>query len=100
MTTIKKILDWEKIFDERFNYTWIETRGNYTLEEKVKDIKSFTSSTYSHLIEEIIKMVEEMELSSEQYKNKFNTTNIAIGESIGYNSALSDIITNLSTLNE
>ena len=72
MTTIKQILaEFDKLVMEDGEYKF-RSRGT---------LHSFISSTHSHLIEEIIKMAEDMKTPKE-------------------NLSLNQIITNLSTLNE
>ena len=134
MTTIKEIL---AEFDEKFKKSdgWNPSSIGSALES---EIKSFISSTRSHLIEEIIKMAEGMKkdekticpncngdcqeivgenlvsmdmaidagdrsLEGTHHSYEYKMCEICEGTGkiempIEYNTALSDIITNLSTL--
>ena len=91
MTTIKEIL---AEFDEKFKKSdgWNPSSIGSALES---EIKSFISSSHSHLIEEIIKMVKKLERTPANLID-----GIPARDNYFFNLALFAIITNLSTLNE
>ena len=90
MTTIKKIL---ADFENRLHNTLITKFTLNETEEIVKEAKS----SHSHLIEEIIKMAQEMKRMESDYDDEDKTSRRDVPP---YNEAITDFITNLSTLNK
>jgi len=100
MTTIKKILE-EDIRKSVEEFHRLNKSLKWVAEEETEPIAVFIynilSASHSHLIEEIIKMCEGMK----KIRHLGDTDSPSEdSEWSGYNTALSDIITNLSTLIE
>ena len=100
MTTIKEILEEKKL---RSDFKGFLIDNKITLEilseEDEKKIADFWLATYSHLIEEIIKMVGETKIEkAHTYSSENSDVYIAFDK--GQADMKNRIITNLSTLNE
>jgi hypothetical protein len=103
MTTIKEIL---AEFDEKFVKNPNFSISKYCEKDEGfedwygadEEIKSFIHSSHSHFIDEIIKMCEEKRIEIDEVASTRGLCGVEFQE--GKTKALSDIITNLSTLIE
>jgi len=110
MTTIKEILEEKKL---RSDFKGFLIDNKITLEilseEDEKKIADFWLATYSHLIEEIIKIWEKKKYTFKEVdwgdgmksmEPVEGNGEVCLKEAEGYNRAITDLITNLSTLIE
>lgn len=93
---------WEDEFDKRTEWSNVEgINFSYDYElgifrNPLEALKDFISKTIQQARQEERELIKEkimkMEITTQEYKEKFNTTNQPIGEKIGYNQALEDIL--------